>query len=94
MCRENQAKMIEFVLEPTLPTIALHEDRKKLFEEYVMKRAPPTVEFIDRIDTGTVSGAAYGYQVRPVEMTRGNKQGNNAFVQREHYYTMHKDISQ
>lgn len=26
-----------------------------------------------------VSKNAYGYHVRPVEMTRGNKQGNNAF---------------
>jgi hypothetical protein len=33
------------------------------------------------IDSGMVSHMAYGARVRKVEMTRGNRQGNNAFLQ-------------
>ena len=32
------------------------------------------------IETGRVSNYAYGHYVRPVQMTRGNRQGNNAFL--------------
>lgn len=32
------------------------------------------------IDSGRVSHMAYGAHVRAVEMTRGNRQGNNAFL--------------
>lgn len=35
------------------------------------------------IDSGMVSNMAYGTRVRRVEMTRGNRQGNNAFLQYE-----------
>ena len=35
------------------------------------------------IDSGMVSHMAYGARVRKVEMTRGNRQGNNAFLQYE-----------
>jgi ankyrin repeat protein len=35
------------------------------------------------IDSGMVSNMAYGARVRKVEMTRGNRQGNNAFLQYE-----------
>ena len=35
------------------------------------------------IDSGMVSNMAYGTRVRKVEMTRGNRQGNNAFLQYE-----------
>jgi len=31
------------------------------------------------IDTGTVSKKAYGVHIRAVNVTRGNRQGNNAF---------------
>lgn len=39
------------------------------------------------IDSGMVSHMAYGARVRRVEMTRGNRQGNNAFLQYEDNYT-------
>ena len=33
------------------------------------------------IDSGTISGnMAYGSYVRSVQMTRGNRQGNNSFL--------------
>lgn len=38
------------------------------------------------IDSGMVSNMAYGTRVRKVEMTRGNRQGNNAFLQYEDNY--------
>jgi hypothetical protein len=36
---------------------------------------------LTRVDTGKVSKKAYGTAVRAVQMTRGNRQGNQAFVQ-------------
>lgn len=33
------------------------------------------------VETGKVSHMAYGTAVRAVAMTRGNRQGNNAFLQ-------------
>lgn len=33
------------------------------------------------INQGTVSNMAYGTHIRQVGMTRGNRQGNNAFLQ-------------
>ena len=35
---------------------------------------------MQKIQTGHVSYKAYGARVRAVEMTRGNRQGNNAFA--------------
>ena len=32
------------------------------------------------MDTGNVSHMAYGARIRKVQMTRGNRQGNNAFL--------------
>jgi hypothetical protein len=36
---------------------------------------------LTRVDTGKVSYKAYGTAVRAVQMTRGNRQGNQAFIQ-------------
>ena len=33
------------------------------------------------VDSGMVSHMAYGTRVRKVQMTRGNRQGNNAFLE-------------
>ncbi len=35
------------------------------------------------IDSGMVGHMAYGTRVRKVQMTRGNRQGNNAFLEYE-----------
>lgn len=37
---------------------------------------------LQQIDTGKVSYSAYGANVRAVQMTRGNRQGNQAFMRR------------
>ncbi len=36
---------------------------------------------INEVDTGSVSDMAYGTRVAQVQMTRGNRQGNNAFLE-------------
>ncbi len=36
---------------------------------------------INEVDTGSVSDMAYGTKVAQVQMTRGNRQGNNAFLE-------------
>jgi hypothetical protein len=35
---------------------------------------------MEKIDTGNVSKQAYGTHIRKVEIARGNRQGNNAFM--------------
>lgn len=35
---------------------------------------------MEKIDTGYVSKQAYGTHIRKVELARGNRQGNNAFM--------------
>ena len=36
---------------------------------------------LDIVKTGQVSSMAYGARIRNVEMTRGGRQGNNAFLE-------------
>lgn len=35
---------------------------------------------MDKVDTGMVSKSTFGFNVASVQMSRGNKQGNNAFI--------------
>ena len=44
-------------------------------------RATAQPFLINYIDSGMVGEMAYGTRVRAVQMTRGNRQGNNAFLQ-------------
>ena len=46
-------------------------------------RADDDPFLINFINTGHVSHMAYGCHVRSVQMTRGNRQGNNAFIANE-----------
>ena len=36
---------------------------------------------IAKFETGQVSEMAFGYKVKKVNMSRGNRQGNNAFLE-------------
>ena len=72
--------MLDTLLFPKFDDLDFDQDYEKLRNSYFCERTEPSLEFIERVDTGTVSRNAYGYHVRPVEMTRGNKQGNNAFA--------------
>ena len=36
---------------------------------------------IEKFETGEVSNMAFGVKVRKVQMMRGNRQGNNAFLE-------------
>lgn len=46
-------------------------------------RARPPSFLIKYLDTGMVCQQAFGVQVRKVQMARGNRQGNNAFLEKE-----------
>jgi len=47
------------------------------------------------VETGRVSHMAYGTAVRSVQMTRGNRQGNNAFLEdTEHQKDLVVDVDQ
>jgi hypothetical protein len=58
-------------------------ERNNFCDDRVME----TEYLMQMIDSGMVSEMAYGTKVRRVEMTRGNRQGNNAFLQYEDNYT-------
>ena len=51
-------------------------------EFYYLDRNQPSEYLLHQINTGNVSSKAYGVKIRAVNMTRGNRQGNNAFVER------------
>jgi hypothetical protein len=46
----------------------------------IVRDAYPNL-LINEVDTGKVSDLAYGTRVAQVQMTRGNRQGNNAFLE-------------
>lgn len=46
---------------------------------YVSDRVRVKPYLLHKVDTGSVSHMAYGAEVRRVEQTRGNRQGNQAF---------------
>ncbi len=72
--------MLETLLHPKLKVPAhstYEQERNNFFNE----RVPNPSYLMQFIDSGMVSHMAYGARVRKVEMTRGNRQGNNAFLQ-------------
>ena len=48
---------------------------------YFNDREQPPEYLLSKVNTGNVSKKAYGVNIRPVQMTRGNRQGNNAFLE-------------
>jgi hypothetical protein len=71
--KNKQISMLDTLLFPKFEDLDFDQDYEKLRNSYFCERTEPSLEFIERVDTGSVSRNAYGYQVRPVEMTRGNK---------------------
>jgi len=53
-------------------------DEQRLENEY---RVAKNASQITKYDTGEVGEMAFGYKVRKVNMMRGNRQGNNAFLE-------------
>jgi len=65
----NNIKLLELLLHP----------QNKQFND----RVDNPVYLTNTVDTGKVSVMAYGHRVNKVQMTKGNKQGNNAFLEYE-----------
>jgi hypothetical protein len=59
---------------------------------YVAKRTQPKEYLLNLIKQGQVSYKAYGTKIRTVEMTRGNRQGNNAFLDYDGHFNTHASM--
>lgn len=70
---------MERLLHPKLkvPAHSTYENEKHIFYN---KRATNPQYLLNFVDSGMVGHMAYGARVRKVQMTRGNKEGNNAFL--------------
>ena len=77
---KNQHDLLEILLHPKLhvPQFSTYEAERV---NYYNDRVRDPQYLMNFIDSGMVSKMAYGTHVRRVEMTRGNRQGNNAFLQ-------------
>jgi len=73
------------MLHPKLH-IPQHSNYQQELNNFYNERAHNPQYLMNFIDSGMVSHMAYGARVRRVEMTRGNRQGNNAFLQYEDNY--------
>lgn len=73
--------MLELLLHPKIshiPAFSTYDaERNNNFNSRVGN--PPYL--MSFVDSGMVSNMAYGTRVRRVQMTRGNRQGNNAFME-------------
>jgi hypothetical protein len=58
--------------------VAAMLDEQRPEDEY---RAPKKAFQITKYDTGEVGEMAFGFKARKVNMMRGNRQGNNAFLE-------------
>ena len=66
----------------------------KASKSYFPRASYPTY-LISYLDTGMVSHQAFGVHVRKVQMARGNRQGNNAFMEKLYYHSLRvEDICQ
>lgn len=79
MALRNQTELLKVIITPSLD-IELHQTYSDLRADYYQNRAEINKEYLERVDTGSLSINTFGYRVNPVQMTRGNKEGNNAFI--------------
>lgn len=70
------------MLHPKLKVPA-HSTYEQEREKYFNDRVSLPQYLMNFVDSGMVSHMAYGSRVRKVQMTRGNRQGNNAFLEYE-----------
>ena len=80
LAMRNQTKMLEMIIAPEI-SIELHETYDTLRQNIYTQRIEISPEFMDKVDTGMCSERTFGFKVAAVQMSRGNKQGNNAFIQ-------------
>lgn len=68
---------------PVANTAEAGEYTRAANQFYIQDRVKVRESLLTRIDTGKVSYKAYGTAIRSVQMTRGNRQGNQAFIMRD-----------
>ena len=73
-------QLVEILLRPKLKPAA-HQSYADAREHLLSGRDTDDPYLMSFVDSGMVSRMAYGTHVRAVQMTRGNRQGNNAFLQ-------------
>jgi len=60
--------------------LGLDEDFEKSRTNFYTKRTDLSSESLSLVDTGMLDKKTFGFEVRPVNMSRGNKEGTNAFA--------------
>ena len=85
LLRLGDMSLLESFLKPKIPESKKKADFKDLGYDHqrnalFTSRSRDDPYLMNFIDSGRVSHMAYGAHVRAVEMTRGNRQGNNAFL--------------
>jgi hypothetical protein len=76
--KESETLLKEFY--PNFPASKLGVTYGTQLTELYAQRKNVRQPLLQKIQTGNVSHKAYGARIRAVEMTRGNRQGNNAFA--------------
>lgn len=61
----------------------------KLVKSKQMRLKKPAAHLIEYVSTGTVSYQAFSAHVRKVQLSRGNRQGNNAFLEKSRHSELH-----
>ena len=87
MFRTDNLAMLEAVFKVTVGKGMSHERAydNKFIDLYMRDRIGVRQPLLTRSDQGQVNFKAYGTAIRAVQMTRGNRQGNQAFVLPDHY---------
>lgn len=89
--QNGNTKMVELMLRPP------YEKKKgfnveQLISNVYTNRKNPEPYLLNFIDSGNVSNMAYGARIRKVQMTRGNRQGNNAFIDQKQVHASAQSI--
>ena len=82
MILENKRdyKLMEMMFKPNVKPAGKHETFAQAMNNlYQTNRTVDDPFLLNIVQTGNVSSMAYGTAIRAVQMTRGNRQGNNAF---------------
>ena len=80
LAMRNQTKMLEMIIAPEI-SIKLHETYATQRKNIYNQRTEISPEYMDKVDTGVCSERTFGVKVAAVQKSRGNKQGDNAFIQ-------------
>jgi len=77
----DNLQLMEALLKPEVGTIPKGKSYDELYHNLLTNRVRKPRYLLAQVETGQVSEMAYGVRIRKVQMTRGNRQGNNAFLE-------------